>query len=97
MTGCSHHIAEAVLTDGATGMDHDPIADQAIGDRGVGTDAAVAADAYLGSDRGAGVDHRARSDFRVRADHGAGVHSHAVFHARARMNEGADRHAARLE
>src|SRR5439155_1160498 len=52
VTRRSHDIAESALTDGAAGMDHDAIADEAIGDRGIGTDAAVAADAHLGSDRG---------------------------------------------
>jgi hypothetical protein len=32
VTGRSHHVAEAVLSDGAAGMHDDTIADQAIGD-----------------------------------------------------------------
>src|SRR5215831_9545075 len=86
VTGCSHHIAESVLPDGAAGMHDHTIADQAIGDRGVGSDRALAADAHIGSNRSARVDHRAASDFGTRADYGPGIHGHAAFHARGRMD-----------
>src|SRR5262249_53361978 len=93
VTACSHHITESVLTNGAAGMNDHAIADQAIGDGSIGTDAAMAADTHVGSDRGAGVDHRAHSDFGARTDNCARVHGDAVFRARARMNERADRDA----
>ena len=86
VTGCSHHIAESVLADGAAGVNDHTIADQAIGDRGVGSDRALAADAHIGPDRGARVDHRAASDFGTRTDDSPGIHGYAAFHAHGRVD-----------
>src|SRR2546430_15523359 len=48
VTGRSHQVAESILPDGATGMDDHAVADQAVRDRDVGTDGAMAADAHVG-------------------------------------------------
>ena len=54
-------------------MDDHTISYQAVRNRHVGTDGAVAADAHAGSDCGACVDDRARSDLGPRTDDGAGI------------------------
>src|SRR5947207_3105055 len=92
VTSRSHQVAKSILSDGATGMDRHAVADQAVRDRDVSTDGAMAADAYVGSDRSAGVDHRARTDFAPRTDDGAGIDGHAVLQACAGMDERANRH-----
>ena len=97
VTGWPHQITEPILPDRAAGMDHHAISDQAVCNRYVRTDGAVAADANVGSNCGACIDNRARSDLGPRTDDGAGIDTHAIFHAGGGMDEGADRHTARLE
>src|SRR5262245_19264685 len=97
VAACPHEIAESILPDRAAGMDDHAISYQAVRNRHVGTDGAVAADAHAGSDCGTCVDDRARSDLGPRTDDGAGINGHAVFHAGAGMDEGTNRGTARLE
>src|SRR6185437_3195203 len=84
--GAAHHVAEAILPDLATGMDHDMVADEGVGDRRAGTDGAVAAAAHLGADHRIGADERAAADLCVRPDDGAGFDGHVRFEPRARVD-----------
>src|SRR6478672_7663630 len=58
----AHHVAEAVLTDLATGMDDDAIADQGIGQGRSGSNRTVASYPHIGADNGVRSDHGARFD-----------------------------------
>src|SRR5690349_17265486 len=68
----AHHVAEAVLTDLATGVDDDPIADQGIGQARSGSNRTVASYPHIGADNGVRSDHGAATDLGARPDHGAG-------------------------
>src|SRR6478752_478205 len=61
----AHHVTEAVLTDLATGMDDDPIADQSIAQARSGSDRAIASYPHIGADDGVRSDHAAAADFRA--------------------------------
>src|SRR5262245_43449364 len=91
------HKPEAVLSDGAAGVDDDAVADQRMHDRGPRPDRAIAPDAYMGADRGPRADHGAAADLCAWPDHGSRVDRHAVFQARQRMDICGRCDAARLE
>src|SRR5262245_56981092 len=77
----AHHVTEAVLTDLATGMDDDPIADQGIAQAGSGSDRAIASSPHIGADYGVCADHGAASNFGAWSDYGARFDADPIFGA----------------
>src|SRR5215470_190013 len=75
------HKAEAVLSDGAAGVDDDAIADQRMHDRGARPDGAIAADAHVLADDRARADDGATADLGTGPDHGGRINGYAVFQA----------------
>src|SRR5713101_5358460 len=77
MAAPAHHITEPVLSDAASRMNDDAIADQRMRERGSRADRAVAADAHGGPDDGAGLEHGSRPDLGARPDDGRGIDGHS--------------------
>src|SRR4249919_1745011 len=75
----AHHVAEAVLTDFATGVDDDSIADQGIAQTRSGSDRTVASYPHIGANDGIRSDHSAAADFGAWSDHGTGFDADRVF------------------
>src|SRR5262249_28167075 len=97
MALCSHHVAEAVLSDCAAWMHDHAIADQGVGNRDVGADYAVAADAHVRSNGGARVDHGASSDLSERSNHSSRIDDYPALQAGGRMDQRPRRHSPGLE
>src|SRR5215510_6109940 len=84
----AHHVTGAVLTDLATGMDDDPIADQSIAQAGSGSDRAIASYPHIGADYGVCADHGAAANFGVWSDYGTRVDADSVFGAGTGVDAG---------
>ena len=54
MTGLAHGEAEAILTDRGAGVDDDAVADQRVGQGGIGSNIAVLTDMHAVADNRAG-------------------------------------------
>src|SRR5262249_43784094 len=65
----AHHVAKAVLTDLATGMDDDPIADQGVGQARSGSNRTVTSYPHIGADDGIRSNHGTAADLDARPDH----------------------------
>src|SRR5262245_4258440 len=97
VTGRSHDIAEAILSDGAAGVHDDAVPDQAVGNHGVGADNTLPADTDPGSDHRTGGDERTGPDLGLGSDHATGIDRYAALEACGRMDERPRRHGARGE
>src|SRR6478672_5800965 len=83
MPGAAHGKAEAVLADRGAGVDGHPIADERMGQRGIGADIAIAADIDPVADDAAGGNGGAAPDRSLSSDHRAWLDRDALFQARA--------------
>src|SRR5262245_45438826 len=97
VTGRSHDVAEAILSNSAAGMDDDAIPDQAVGNHGVGADRALPADTDSGADYRASGDERAGPDLGLGSDHATGIDRDSTLEACRRVDERPRRHGARGE
>src|SRR6266516_1828763 len=86
MAAGTRHITEPVLSDAASRMNDDPIADQRMHERGSRADRAVAADAHGGPDDGARLEHGSRPDLGAWPDDGRGIDGHSLLEPCRRMH-----------